>query len=564
MDLQQYDRMKSALAEVLRAAAMRPLPQRDREMVRDLFARLAEDRFNLVVVGRFSRGKTSLMNAMLRTDRLPTGIVPVTSVITAVTYGTEEKVVLFYQHTSLFFEIPISQLAEHITERGNPGNGRRIHTAEVQLPAELLRRGFHFIDTPGLGSSIVENTRTTEAFLPQADAFILVTSFDSPLTEEEVRILQTVHASGRRAFVVVNKQDSVSAEQRQEVLSHLATQLPAILGDTPAPVFPLSAAQALDARLHGKVPLLTESGVPAFEAALLDFLVNEKRHTFLLNMSARIGAVIGDQLGAREDRARLAALRSAIEAAQSTTVAHDALAPDATLSPTLPACEVCAAIAEALFDYLAALQYQLSGDQRVQSALAARHGLCGPHTWQFEAVAAPKEICTGFAGVVEAQAAMLRATAQRDLPGPLAREQVEAALPTAQSCAACTAGHAAERRAIAAAADRLARDPATALPALSAICLPHLRLLIGALHESRLARRVLERQADLLDRIAEDMRHFALKRDGSQRHLLTKEEVAAGERALRVLVGNPRAHMGPAAPRAAPRVAAPPARAPGP
>jgi hypothetical protein len=60
---------------------------------------------------------------------------------------------------------------------------------------------------------------------------------------------------------------------------------------------------------------------------------------------------------------------------------------------------------------------------------------------------------------------------------------------------------------------------------------------------------VLLRQADLLDRFAEDMRHFALKRDGLQRHLTTKEEAVASERALRVLVGNPRAQQGPEAPR---------------
>jgi small GTP-binding protein len=555
MDLQQYDGMKSALAEVLRAATMGPLSQPARETVRDLFARLAEDRFNLVVVGRFSRGKTSLMNAMLGTDRLPTGIVPVTSVITTVTYGTEEKVVLYYQHTSLFFEIPISQLAEHITERGNPGNGRCIQTAEVQLPADLLRRGFHFIDTPGLGSSIVENTRTTEAFLPQADAFILVTSFDSPLTEDEVRVLRTVHASGRRVFVVVNKQDSVSAEQRQQVLGHLSAQLPAILGDAPAPLFPLSAAQALDARLHGNAQPLAASGVPAFEAALLDFLVNEKRRTFLLNMTERVAAVLGDRIGAEQDRARLAALRTAIETARPSAVGPEPIAPASRLSPTLPACEVCAAVTEALFNFLARLQYQLSGDRRVQGELAARHGLCGPHTWQFEAIAAPKEVCTGFAGVAEAQAALLRATAQRDLGGPLACRAVESALPTVASCAACEAGRGAESHAITAAAERLAHDPAAALPALSAICLPHLRLLVGALRESGLVRKVLLRQADLLDRIAEDMRHFALKRDGSQRHLLTKEESAAGERALRVLVGNPRAHMGPPAMSSAPAVA---------
>jgi GTP-binding protein EngB required for normal cell division len=469
----------------------------------------------------------------------------VTSVITTVTYGTEEKVVLYYQHTSLFFEIPISQLAEHITERGNPGNARRIHTAEVQLPADLLRRGFHFIDTPGLGSSIVENTRTTEAYLPEADAFILVTSFDSPLTEEEVRILQTIHASGRRVFLVVNKQDAVSAAQRQQVLDHLAVQLPAILGDTPIPLFSLSAEQALDGRLHGKPQQLAASGVPALETALLNFLVNEKRREFLLNMSTRIDAIIAEQAGAEQDRARLAALRAAIEAVRPTAVSADATAAVAGISPTLPACEICAAIAEALFNFLAKFQYQLSGDHRVQSELAARHGLCGPHTWQFEAMAAPKEVCTGFAGVAEAQAGFLRAAAQRGLAGPLACQAVEPALPTAQSC---------ERQAVASAAGRLTRDTATELRTLSAICLPHLRLLIEALRDPGVVRAVLLRQADLLDRLAEDMRHFALKRDGLQRHLTTKEEAAAGERALRVLVGNPRSQMGPPALRAAENV----------
>jgi small GTP-binding protein len=555
MDLRQYDHMKSALAEVLRGATMRPLPQGGREVLRDLFVRLAEDRFNLVVVGRFSRGKTSLMNAMLGTDRLPTGIVPVTSVITTVTYGTEEKVVLYYQHTSLFFEIPIAQLAEHITERGNPGNARRIRNAEVQLPADLLRRGFHFIDTPGLGSSIVENTRTTEAYLPEADAFILVTSFDGPLTEEEVRILQTIHASGRRVFLVVNKQDAVSAAQRQQVLDHLAAHLPAILGDAPIPLFPLSAEQALDGRLHRKPEQLAASGVLALETALLNFLVNEKRREFLLSMSTRIDAIIAGQGGAEQDRARLATLRAAIEAVRPTTVGADATASAVSIAPTLPACEICAAIAEALFDFLARFQYRLSGDHRVQSELAARHGLCGPHTWQFEAMAAPKEVCTGFAAVAEAQADFLRATAQRGLAGPLACQAVEPALPTVQSCPACDVACGAERQAVTSAADRLTRDTASELHTLSAICLPHLRLLIEALRDPGVVRAVLLRQAALLDRLAEDMRHFALKRDGLQRHLTTKEEAAASERALRVLVGNPRSQMGPSAVRAAENMA---------
>lgn len=88
------------------------------------------------------------MNAILGMDRLPTGVVPLTSVITRVTYGSEAKAVLHDRHTSLFMDIPLSELADHITEQGNPGNHRGITVAEVQLPAEFLRRGFTFIDTP--------------------------------------------------------------------------------------------------------------------------------------------------------------------------------------------------------------------------------------------------------------------------------------------------------------------------------------------------------------------------------------------------------------------------------
>jgi len=542
MDLQHYDRMKSVMADILRSARMR-MPSGGDETVRDVFARLAEDRFNLVVVGRFSRGKTSLMNAMLGTDRLPTGVVPVTSVITTVSYGTEEKAVLYYQHTSLFLDIPLAQLADHITEMGNPGNRRRIRVAEVQMPAELLRRGFNFVDTPGLGSSIAENTRTTEAFLPEADAFILVTSFDSPLSEDELRVLRMIHGSDRRVFVVVNKQDSVDATQRAQVQEHLQAQLATVFGHAVPAMFSISARQGLEARLRTDAKLFSTSGLAIFEAALLRFLVNEKRRAFLLGMCNRIGGILVGQTGAEQDLARLTTIQREIAGMQPGATDEPMIAlSTSAISPTLPPCEICTQVAEAVFDFLAKYQLALHGDRATQTDLAARHGLCGQHTTFFEAIAAPREICTGFAGVTEQQAAHLRAVALQRPSAPLACKAIGDALPTSVTCAACaiardTATHAARQSAA-----RLLGNQA-ALGELSAICLPHLTLLLAGIVDPGMVAAVLQRQADLLDRLAEDMRHFALKRDGMQRHLTTKEEVAAGERALRVLVGHPRAQV---------------------
>ena len=50
-------------------------------------ARLAADRFNLVVLGEFKRGKSTLINALLGRNVLPTGVIPLTSVVTTISAG---------------------------------------------------------------------------------------------------------------------------------------------------------------------------------------------------------------------------------------------------------------------------------------------------------------------------------------------------------------------------------------------------------------------------------------------------------------------------------------------
>ena len=209
MDLKQYEQAKFTMAEIVGSA--QAIDSKDSALQSESrdsrSVRLADDRFNLMIVGRFSRGKSTLINAMLGGAYLPTGVVPLTSVITTIRYGSWKRVVLHFSDTRMPRELPLSKLAEYVTQQANPGNVKQVAYAEIELPVELLRRGVFFVDSPGLGSSITENTQTTERFFPEADAFVLMTSYDSPFSEEQDGARRRICVTDKALFVVVNKQD---------------------------------------------------------------------------------------------------------------------------------------------------------------------------------------------------------------------------------------------------------------------------------------------------------------------------------------------------------------------
>lgn len=288
--LHDYARLKLELAAIIRALLHIADRRKDEISVQEcrrLLARLAEDRFNLAILGQFSRGKSSLMNALLGSDKLPTGVLPLTSVITTVTYGESEKVLLQRDGWPFPQEIRLNELPEYVTQQGNPGNEKRVTLAQIQLPNELLRLGVHFIDTPGVASAIAANTRTTRKFLPEADAAILVTSFESPMTETELTFLQEIREHVRQVFVVVNKLDSISPADRDPVLESVRETLGAVFPDSGPDIFAVSARDALHAKQDRSSEALEASGLPRLETALTDFLRRDKARELLLRTADR-------------------------------------------------------------------------------------------------------------------------------------------------------------------------------------------------------------------------------------------------------------------------------------
>jgi GTPase SAR1 family protein len=540
--LREYEAAKFELAEILRVisgqrAASRgstqALPGRDD--ISELFTRLAEDRFVLLVAGRFSRGKTSLMNAILGVDRLPTGILPFTSVITSVVYGRPERVQLERDQGGLPIEIPMDSLADYITERGNPGNARRIRIAQVALPVEILRRGFHFVDSPGLGSAIRENSRTTESYFPEADAVIIVSGFDGPLTEDEVRALRTFAETGRPVFLVLNKQDLLPPAERAEVLTFARERLKEIAPLGLLRIFSTSARDGLTASFAGDEAALAASGVSALRMELVRFLLEDKQRLFIAGLCDRVVRLIDDErpTGANALQARLACLRGRWHGGADAAE----VSPPSIREARVEECLLCARVHNALYEFLRKYQHQLATDAEARERFAAARGLCEPHLRLYASMAADRDICLALAPLMSRAAGALAAATVARAGDGLARAAAEPLF--MPICELCSIQRGVEVRV---AEGLLGGAPATAL--LPTVCLPHLRWLTGFVSGAQvpdsfrdLLVALLRRQGAAAERLAEDMQRHVLKRDGIRRALLTEEEERASARALAFLAG---------------------------
>lgn len=284
--LKIYARHKFTLASQLRSLGdifNRSGNETRAEQCQELTIKLAEDRFTLAVVGQFKRGKSSLMNAIIGHEVLPVGVLPLTSAITVMRFGPKERLLIRRENENLPFDetFPVNKLAEFVTEEGNPGNRKHIKTATIEIPLPFLRRGLEFVDTPGIGSAIEANTKTTLKFLPECDAVIFVTSVESPFSRAELDLLKKIRQHVHKIFFVVNKTDLIATHERQRVLDYVRGSICKQMGTENVRLFPISARLGLESKIDGNWIDGLESGLSELENELARFLSGEKASLLL-------------------------------------------------------------------------------------------------------------------------------------------------------------------------------------------------------------------------------------------------------------------------------------------
>ena len=153
--------------------------------------------------------------------------------------------------------------------------------ALINYPHPLLKRGLVVIDTPGL-NAIGAEPELTLALLPSAHAAVFLLAADAGVTRSDLAVWRDhLGDRGLERFVVLNKIDTLAdplldAAQIEAQVQRQCDLVGLTLGVAPARVFPLSARQALTARVQGDEAALANSRLPALESALLAQLLPQR------------------------------------------------------------------------------------------------------------------------------------------------------------------------------------------------------------------------------------------------------------------------------------------------
>lgn len=267
-----------------------------------LRARLDEGLLRVAVLGQFKRGKSTLLNTLLGAPLLPTGITPVTAIPTFIKASAATKARITFtdgkEPLLIFAATEIPDILQHyISETENPRNRLNVETVELEVRSQFLDQGIILVDTPGVGSTFLHNTKAAEAVLAECDAAVFVISADPPITEVEVEYLRKVKELIPKIFFALNKIDLLDAREKgvaERFLSDVLALQSAL--SQPVRIFSVSAKQGLKAKQDGDARALAASGIEHLEQVLAEELAREKRAIAFTTGRQRSISLVGELL----------------------------------------------------------------------------------------------------------------------------------------------------------------------------------------------------------------------------------------------------------------------------
>lgn len=349
-----YDERKGNVLDLLKKTIQFYTNLNDEEKTSsliDLASSVQNGKFSIVVVGQFSAGKSTFLNALMGEKYLPSFTTETTATINflrSVNESPTKKPLIKVNYKDgkeeRCEEVTLENIEKFVSTKG-VDVAKNILSVEVFLDSKYLNDGVSLVDSPGLNGVLEGHEQITNDQIDRSHAAIFMFNAKQPGSKSDFEKLNMLLRKCNSVLIVLNQKDLVKEDEQtiDDVVHNLKQNYAKYFNTDQLPeIFPISSYQALVARskrkldyngktdfsVEQKQDLLDSSEIEAFETRLIKYLTQgekaqkellspvEKVHAFLTETEASIANDIeqlSNTVDADEVRLQISQLKDELE-----------------------------------------------------------------------------------------------------------------------------------------------------------------------------------------------------------------------------------------------------------
>lgn len=241
--------------------------------------------YNIVVVGHFSTGKSTFINALMGGNLLPASVKETTAVTTKIFSVNQEDLrvnraaVKFKNGKVEWLDLKENQdaLKKYATlSQAEIDVDASIEAVEVYREIPLIGKHICLVDTPGDNGMTERIFDFTRNEIEKATAIIYLMP-SRGISNSDAGLLNYINKYQERVFFVVNRMDDVIDEEHESHLKSIAMSIEKIgIMDSVPNVYGLSSKNALKGRMDQDQQLVLDSGILSLEEKLFQYIDNQE------------------------------------------------------------------------------------------------------------------------------------------------------------------------------------------------------------------------------------------------------------------------------------------------
>ena len=200
----------------------------DADKLEQIYRDASRDRFSVAVVGEFSKGKSTFINAFLGKKLLPVADLPTTAMLTRIRYNQKEMLILFDNKGKKVKVLPVSvESWDGLTAENFAGDDPE-GTVLAGVNSRFLGAcNLELIDTPGAGDLEEKRARIIGDALLSGDGAIITISATAALSLSEKLFIEQRLLARKTPFLmmIITKLDQVPKDQRSGIVDYVKSRL---------------------------------------------------------------------------------------------------------------------------------------------------------------------------------------------------------------------------------------------------------------------------------------------------------------------------------------------------